>query len=272
MGYLTSIDAKKIYWGIGLAVLVILFVFYAPLWAFKTLIAVVSGACLIEFMNIALPKHPSSAPRLGVVLGTLFSVMILFVRDPELWTTGLAAILFITFAYYLFTQHELDLVLSQIAITIFGCVYVACLFSYAGLLRGLDQGVFWIFILAGCTFSADTGAYFVGHWIGKHKLAPRVSPGKTIEGLIGGVLASMLAAYVCKLIFWQGFLDRDALILGALIGLIGPLGDLSESLIKRSVGVKDSGKLIPGHGGLLDRLDAVFFTAPLVYYYAKLVY
>lgn len=272
MGYLASIDAKKIYWGIGLAVLVILFVFFAPLWAFKTLIVLVSGACLMEFMNIALPKHPSSAPKLGVFLGVLFSVMILFVRDPELWTTGLAAILFITFAYYLFTRHELTLVLSQISLTIFGCVYVACLFSYAGLLRGLDQGVFWIFILAGCTFSADTSAYFVGHWIGKHKLAPRVSPGKTIEGLVGGIVGSIAAAFICKLIFWHAFLNRDVIILGALIGLIGPLGDLSESLIKRGVGVKDSGNLIPGHGGLLDRLDAVFFTAPLVYYYAKFVY
>lgn len=272
MGYLASIDAKKIYWGIGLAVLVVLFVFFAPLWMFKILIVAVSGACLVEFMNIALPKHPTSAPRMGIALGTLFSIMILFVRDPGLWTTGLAAILFVTFAYYLFAQHDLTLVLSQISITIFGCVYVACLFSYAGLLRGLDHGVFWIFVLAGCTFSADTSAYFVGHWIGRHKLAPRVSPGKTIEGLLGGVAGSILAAFACKAIFWHGFSNRDAVILGALVGLIGPLGDLSESLIKRSVGVKDSGNLIPGHGGLLDRLDAVFFTAPLVYYYAKLVY
>lgn len=265
-------DQKKIYWGAGLAVAVTLFVFFAPLWMFKTLIVLVSGACLAEFMLIALPKDPTSAPRLGVVLGTLFSVMILFINDTQLWIGGMTLLLMTTFSYYLFSKHSLDLVLSQIAITIFGCVYVGCFFSYAGLLRGLDQGVFWIFLLAGATFMADTSAYFVGHWIGRHKLAPRVSPGKTIEGLIGGVLGSILAVFVCKLLFWQGFLNRDVLILGTLIGLIGPLGDLSESLIKRSVGVKDSGNLIPGHGGLLDRLDAVFFTAPLVYYYAKLVY
>jgi len=239
---------------------------------FKILIAAVSSACLIEFMGIALPKHPSSAPRLGVVLGTLFSLMILFVRDPELWVTGLSVILIITFAYYLFADHDLNLVLSQIAITIFGCVYVSCLFSYAGLLRALDHGVFWIFLMAGATFSADTSAYFVGHWIGKHKLAPRVSPGKTIEGLVGGIAGSTFAVFLSKWIFWHGLLNRDIFILGLLIGLVGPLGDLSESLIKRSVGVKDSGNLIPGHGGLLDRLDAIFFTAPLVYYYAKLFY
>lgn len=269
---MTAIDLKKIYWGIGLAILVILFVFFAPLWMFKILIASVSAACLIEFMNIALPKHPSSAPRLGVVLGTLFSIMILFVRDPELWMTGMTVILMITFGYYLFVKHELSLVLSQIAITIFGCVYVGYFFSYTGLVRGLDHGVFWIFLLAGATFMADTSAYFVGHWIGRRKLAPQVSPGKTVEGMLGGILGSILAVFVCKWIFWHGFLNRDIFILGTLIGLIGPLGDLSESLIKRSVGVKDSGNIIPGHGGLLDRLDAVFFTAPLVYYYAKLVY
>ncbi len=269
---MVALEKKKIYWGMGLAPLVVLFVFFAPLWMFKILITLVSAASLFEFMGIALPKHPSSAPRLGVALGTLFTIMILFVRDPELWTTGLAALLIITFAYYLFINHELNLVLSQIAFTIFGCVYVACLFSYAGLVRGLEHGVFWIFILAGCTFMADTSAYFVGHWVGTHKLAPRVSPGKTIEGLMGGMLGSVLVAFICKWVFWNGFQTRDCWILGILVGLVGPLGDLSESLIKRSVGVKDSGNLIPGHGGLLDRLDAVFFTAPFVYYYAKLIY
>lgn len=269
---MAALEKKKIYWGLALAPVVVLFVFFAPLWMFKLLIVAVSSACLIEFMTIALPKHPSSSIRLGVILGTLFSIMILFVRDPGLWTTGLAALLIITFSYYLFVDHDLHLVFSQIAITIFGCIYVACLFSYAGLLRGLEHGVFWIFLMAGATFMADTSAYFVGHWIGKHKLAPRVSPGKTIEGLVGGVLGSILAVFLSKLIFWHGLLNRDVFILGIIIGLVGPLGDLSESLIKRSVGVKDSGNLIPGHGGLLDRLDAVFFTAPVVYYYAKLFY
>ncbi len=119
---------------------------------------------------------------------------------------------------------------------------------------------------------ADTGAYFTGHLIGKHKLAPLVSPGKTVEGFIGGIVASILAAFFCKFIFWREFAFVPCLILGTLIGIVGPIGDLSESLIKRSVNVKDSGQFIPGHGGLLDRVDALLFTAPTVYYYVKFLY
>ena len=131
---------------------------------------------------------------------------------------------------------------------------------------------FRVFLLAATTFNADTGAYFAGHLFGRHKLAPKVSPGKTVEGLVGGIIGSLIAAFLCREIFWEEFRILDCWIVGILVGIIGPLGDLSESLVKRSLGVKDSGQLIPGHGGLLDRLDALLFTAPLVYYYATFFY
>src|SRR4030095_6939571 len=102
--------------------------------------------------------------------------VLLFAEEgSQLWMGSLALILFITFAYYLFIPHELTLVLSQIALTVFGCVYVACLFSYTGLIRGREKGSFWIFSPAGTPFMADRGAYFPGHLFGRHKLAPRVS-------------------------------------------------------------------------------------------------
>ncbi len=267
-------DNKKIAWGLGLALFVVLFVIYVPLIFYKILILAVGSICLREFMMLVLPRHPSSCPYLGVGLGTIFLGILLFATsDPHFWLGGLCLILFVTFSYYLFREHQLDIVLSQISLTVFGCLYISCLFSYSGLLGGLSpHGHFWVFLMAGSTFMADTAAYFVGHLIGRHKLAPRVSPGKTIEGLVGGVAGSVFAAFLCKQLFWQEFLIRDVFILGILIGLIGPLGDLSESLIKRSVGVKDSGELIPGHGGLLDRLDAILFTGPLVYYYATWIY
>jgi phosphatidate cytidylyltransferase len=264
-----AIDRKRILWGIALALGVVLLVLYAPVTLYKLVIIAIGGLCLREFMMIALPRHPSSSPVLGVILGVFLSGVLLFAQGgSHLWIGSLTLILFVTFAYYLFCQHDLDLVLSQVALTVFGCIYVGCLFSFSGLLRTLDRGHFWVFLTAGTTFLADTGAYFIGHLWGRHKLAPLVSPGKTVEGLIGGILASALAALICRFVFWGEFPLRHCLILSLLVGLVGPLGDLSESLIKRSVGVKDSGQMIPGHGGLLDRLDALLFTAPLVYYYA----
>ncbi|MBF0492692.1 MAG: phosphatidate cytidylyltransferase [Deltaproteobacteria bacterium] len=264
-----NIDKKRIYWGLGLAVFAVLFVFYAPLALFKSFVIVVVALCLKEYMSIALPHHPSSSPQLGVVLGTILSAVILFAKGgSDLWIASLTLLVVTTFVFYLFRKHEMGLILHQIAITVLGCIYIASLFSYVGLMRALDHGVFWVFLVAGATFMSDTGAYFVGHAMGKHKLAPLVSPGKTVEGFVGGVLGSVLATFICKLVFWQAFPKKECVIIGVLIGVIGPLGDLSESLIKRSVDVKDSGQLIPGHGGLLDRVDALLFTAPLVYYYA----
>jgi phosphatidate cytidylyltransferase len=264
-----ALDKKRILWGITLAPFVVLFIIFAPIVLFKLLVLGIAALCLKEFMMIALPKHPSSAPHLGILLGVFFSGVMLFAsRGSLLWIGSLTLILFVTFIYYLISADDLSIVLSQIALTIFGCVYVGGLFSYSGLIRELDRGTFWIFLVAGATFMADTGAYFMGHLIGRHKLAPKISPGKTVEGLIGGILGSILAVLICRAIFWREFRLQDCFIIGLLVGLIGPLGDLSESLIKRSVGVKDSGQLIPGHGGLLDRLDALFFTAPVVYYYA----
>ena len=256
-----------------MAILVVGIIFFAPIPVFKLVIVAVVGLCLIEFMSIALPKHPTSAPHLGVFLGVFLSGVLLFAKGgSELWIGSLSLIVIVTFVFYLFSDHDLSIVLSQIALTVFGCIYVAGLFSYSGLLRGLNHGIFWVFLLAATTFNADTGAYFAGHLLGRHKLAPKVSPGKTVEGLIGGIAGSVVAAFVVRAIFWREFRALDCWMLGILVGLIGPLGDLSESLIKRSVGVKDSGQLIPGHGGLLDRLDALLFTAPLVYYYAVFFY
>lgn len=267
---LASLDKKRILWGLLLAPCVVVFVLFAPVKIFKFFVLLVSAVCLNEFMRLALPKHPSSSPKLGIFLGTFFSGIVLFADQTTLfWAAGLTLILIITFSYYLFCRHDLSIVLSQISLTLFGVVYVGCLFSYIGLLRSAEQGIFWVFLTVGATFMADSGAYFTGHLFGKHKLAPLVSPGKTVEGFIGGIFASVLATFICKLIFWSSFPSLSCLIIGCLIGIIGPLGDLSESLIKRGVNVKDSGQLIPGHGGLLDRVDALLFTAPTIYYYVK---
>ncbi|AQS59353.1 phosphatidate cytidylyltransferase [Desulforamulus ferrireducens] len=142
-------------------------------------------------------------------------------------------------------------------------------FIFFYLTRGLENGFVWLLLLLTATWASDTFAYFVGRAFGKHKLAPLLSPKKTVEGAIGGVLGAALTA----LVFVQlvpGLPLWPVVLLGALIGLAALLGDLVESALKRQAGVKDSGNIIPGHGGMLDRFDSLLFTAPLVYYLVNL--
>ncbi|WP_373045588.1 phosphatidate cytidylyltransferase [Vulgatibacter sp.] len=130
----------------------------------------------------------------------------------------------------------------------------------------------WILVALVVTWGNDTGAYFAGRFLGRHKLYPMVSPAKTWEGFAGGMAASILGCFAIRWLLWPAFTPVDCLVLGGVAGLLGPVGDLSESMLKRAHGVKDSGKIMPGHGGLYDRVDALLFNAPWVYAYAFMVH
>lgn len=164
------------------------------------------------------------------------------------------------------------------ALTLGGSLYIGWLFSLLVLLRNLPQGLSWILLAVLSTFACDSAAYLVGRAWGKHKMVPHLSPGKTWEGAVGGFLAAMLAAGLLTLIFGAyvpalelPLLLAQALLLGGLVGISAQLGDLCESLLKRSVKAKDAGGLIPGHGGVLDRLDSLLFTGAAVYFYSRLL-
>ena len=122
-----------------------------------------------------------------------------------------------------------------------------------------------------CTWAADTGAYFAGRAFGRHKLYPKISPGKTVEGAIGGLASAVGAAFLIRFLFDVPMEAAYTAGMGAVAGVAGVIGDLSESLLKRSVGAKDSSRLIPGHGGVLDRFDGVMFAAPALYAYVVIV-
>ena len=154
-----------------------------------------------------------------------------------------------------------------------GLAYVPLLFSCLLRLRalepnrslsGLPAGAGWLFLVVGATWAMDIAAYVVGRAIGRHKLCPAISPGKTIEGAIGGLVGAVAVA--CGMGMWLGLSVVQAVLLGVLLGIGGQAGDLFESLLKRRAGVKDSGALLPGHGGVLDRFDSLLFNAPIAYY------
>ncbi len=165
--------------------------------------------------------------------------------------------------------HELPQRLGWLCL---GLLYLPFLLGHLGALRLLPAGQEWIFLTLLAIMGCDTFAYFVGSSIGKHKLYPAVSPNKSIEGALGGLLGSIAAVYLCRASFLPDIGGFEAILIGLLLGVAGQLGDLFESLLKRACGVKDSGTMIPGHGGLLDRLDSLLFAFPIVYYIARYGY
>jgi len=156
-----------------------------------------------------------------------------------------------------------------------GVLYIGWLLSYLVSLRGLEDGRNWIFLALFTTFASDTAAFFIGRALGRHPLAPNISPGKTWEGAVGGVLGAVLVSLFFVLptpLSLNPYLNwGQAILLGLLVSVFGQIGDLTESLLKRNVGVKDSGTLIPGHGGVLDRVDSIVFAGVVVYYFALFV-
>src|SRR6266436_2179477 len=156
---------------------------------------------------------------------------------------------------------------QRVAVTLLGVCYVNWLLGHAISLRALPDGVHWILLLVWVTWIGETAAYLVGSLAGRHKLAPGISPGKTVEGAIAQLVASVLAALVAGRWLFPGLQLRDAVAVGILLGVLGQVGDLVESALKRSVGVKDAGNVIPGHGGILDRIDGLLFNVPVLFYY-----
>src|SRR6185503_3453360 len=165
-----------------------------------------------------------------------------------------------------------DKMLASAGATILGVLYVVFLGGHLVAVRtGFNQPLsadllsFFFLVLMG----SDTGAYYVGRALGKHKLAPTISPGKTWEGVAGGIAASLILATIAHYWFFPELPLKLALPLAAVMTVLGIFGDLTESALKRGAGTKDAAKLLPGHGGILDRLDSLLFNAPLIYYFGR---
>ena len=153
------------------------------------------------------------------------------------------------------------------AVTAGAALYPGLLLAYAPLLRSLDDGFLWVLLLLGTVFASDTAAFFTGRLLGRSRMAPRISPGKTWEGTAAGLVAAAAASTVLATALGLPLAPPFAAALGVAVGVVAILGDLAESALKRACGVKDSGTLVPGHGGVLDRLDSIVFNLPLMYHF-----
>ena len=236
---------------------------------FTALIALVSFIGMMEYCRMALPSR-GVAGVIASLAGAVIPVMF-YTNSIELAMFAMA-FLFLAFAgYTLFSFKDIKHAATEAAFLFFGIMYVPFLLGCLVLLRSHSDGVKWILLIMIIVMSGDSAAYFIGCRFGKRKLYPEVSPNKSIEGAIAGLAGSLLGALLARQLFFAEISTADVLLAALLIGVLGQIGDLFESLLKRSCGVKDSGTIVPGHGGILDRLDSILFAAPAAYYYALFV-
>ncbi|MCB9706693.1 MAG: phosphatidate cytidylyltransferase [Myxococcales bacterium] len=241
-------------------------------------IATLAGALAHdELLRMSLPVTPEDrcgGLRAAVVLCGAAMIVLSMVFTPGAAIPPTLTIAAIALGViHLGRREALPKAGHQMAAAYASLLYVPLLVSVWTPIKGhLPNGASWLLVTLGIAFGSDTVAYFFGRFLGKHKLYPAVSPKKTVEGAFGGLVGGVLATSVLGAAWLIPELPLvHAVILGVLGSAVGQMGDLFESMLKRSYGVKDSSNLLPGHGGMLDRVDALLFVAPVVYYYATLI-
>jgi len=238
---------------------------------FDGAVAVIAGLALHEFLILGRRK----GYHLPVALCMLVMLFILaaFILEPISVEVGVFVALLIIPGSYVFSSSDLDQALPSSAIAVTATLYVGMLGGSLIRLRNdfPVMGPKLVFFLLLVVWLGDAGAYYVGKRFGRRQMSPRISPKKTIEGGIGGLATSIITAIVAHFTFFPEVPLMHAIIAGVVLSVAGVVGDLAESMWKRSAAVKDSGSLIPGHGGFLDRFDSIFFTAPILYVYWVLI-
>jgi len=234
---------------------------------FAATVAVAALLAAYEFYHIMRNggHHPSYVAGLALVTTLLLDA---YYPEYGIWRCGVAAAVMLLMVWQIL-RVDTQGFLTDWALTLAGGLYVGGLAGHMIALRNLPRGFEWLMLTFAVTWLCDTAAYFAGNWWGKRGFFAHLSPHKTWEGAIAGCLAAILTAVVAGHIV--GFLLWQSLALGVLLAFGVPFGDLAESLLKRQVGVKDSGSLLPGHGGMLDRIDSLLFAAVIVYYFVMWV-
>ena len=262
-------DPRRIYTVLLVAPLLYAAIRYLPPIAFTCIVVLAGGLSLYELYRLCIPPSPQP---LAVGIGLIGCVaLIVGPHYPHMLQPSLLVALMAILSVPLLVKKPFHESLKEGTIAMSGLLYIGLTLSYLVSIRLLPQGEWLLFFLLLVTWAGDTGAYYVGTLCGQHAVAPRISPKKTIEGLVGGLLGAMIIAYVARWWFLSDFSGVDCLVLAVLLTLAGLWGDLAESAVKRSVGAKDSGGLLPGHGGMLDRLDSLLFTGPAFYYYVTVI-
>ena len=255
----------RLFPGLVMTALWVLLLVYGPadlFWIVVTLIAVFG---LYEYykMTIAIPIGARLIQTIGF---SIAPILIAYFQRPDLFMPALfitlIGIILLSLKYHKRFGH----ILLFMGFSSFGALYIGLCLAHMVLIRYLPEGAAWLLVLTAVTAGGDTGAYYIGSNFGRKKLCPEISPGKTIEGAIGGILTGSVAAVIMGMLLLPEYNSFVIFIAAVILSFVSIIGDIAESVIKRSAGVKDSGTLLFGHGGILDRVDGMLITAPVLYY------
>lgn len=240
--------------------MVIIWLLFSNTYFIAAGVALISVAGVFELYRAAgMWQNKKSICLTGIVAAAVIPFS--FLLAPVLCQA--LSVLFVLLLFFLMFFRHKDITLSDISITIFGVVYVAYLLSFMVSIHRLDSGSIYIWLVPAAAFSADTFAYTAGRLFGKRKLCPEISPKKTVAGAVGGVLGCVAVLIIFA--FVGGFSIPHFAVMGAVCAVVCEFGDMFASIIKRQYGVKDYGNILPGHGGVLDRLDSIIVAAPVIY-------
>jgi len=259
-----TLEKKKIFTAILLIPPVVVILLLGP--AFLLLMVLLATFLGIrEYYTLALPDAKGIERWTGIGLALLVSVFT-SLGDPRILSLSFVLLLLLLLVLFMGTSQSLQNAISNTGITLFGILYIAFLLAHVSLIRNAANGELWVLFLIVTVWAADVFAFLTGSLLGRHKLYPRISPKKTYEGLAGAIGGSILVALIFAMLFMPRLHTGHCILLAVIVSVLGQFGDFTESMLKRSARVKDSGVLIPGHGGMLDRLDSFLFAAPALHY------
>ncbi|MEA2083576.1 MAG: phosphatidate cytidylyltransferase [Thermodesulfobacteriota bacterium] len=238
---------------------------YGSFYLFWFVICALGGIGLYEYFKMIFVDRQAGFRPFGVFIGFIPLLASVY-AGPDALAAGLFVSLLLVFGFVMVRHSAIKDHFAVMAGMGFGAFYIGFCTAHLSLIKAMPHGIFWLLILTAVTAASDSGAYYAGTFFGKTKLCPVISPKKTVEGFAGGLIAAIIAVYLISTFFPRDVGKLKIIALAVPLCGLGVLGDLVESMIKRSAGIKDSGAILPGHGGILDRADSILLTCPALYY------
>jgi phosphatidate cytidylyltransferase len=259
------VKKKKVWTGIFFVPPVVFLIAIGPPVVLFLMVFLATFLGLREFYQLALPNSKRIERWVGIGLGLILCILISY-GDVNIAFPFFVLLLLFLSILFMVTSQNLSSAIPHIGITLLGIFYIGYLLSHVFLIRKMVDGTNWVLFLIATVWAGDISAFLSGSFWGRHKLYPKISPKKTYEGLGGALIGSIIVALIFAHLFIPHLGKGLCILLAISLGILGQGGDFIESMLKRSAQVKDSGSLIPGHGGMLDRLDSFLFSAPFLHY------
>jgi len=262
---MAKIEKRKVGMAFVMVPPIVLLIAWGPPEVFHLMVVITTFLGLREYYNLVLPHAKWVERMIGIGLGLILSIVISLGDIKEIFPF-FVIVLFTLSVLFMATSKDLSSTVSKMGMALFGILYIGFLLTHVSLIRNMANGRLWVLFLVATVWAGDIFALLSGSFFGRHKLYPKISPNKTFEGLGGAIVGSIIVALVFSMIFIPRLEKVPCILLAIGLGILGQFGDFTESMLKRGAQVKDSGTLIPGHGGMLDRVDSFLFSAPFLHY------